>query len=127
MVSSTVTVLTFKGQLQLNPDPLSDIYVAQGEDAAEDTVCRTLSDIAHRLSELKSKRDRGLISDIPMGARRIAAISGQIGLVELSMAAEHVATASVQKDAVAIEATFSRLERCFDLAMTEVWDFQASY
>ena len=89
-------------------------------------MCRTLSDIARRLSDLKSRQDRGLFSDIPTGARRIAAVSGQIGLVELSSVAEHVATASAQNDAVAVEAIMSRLERCFDLAMTEVWDFQAS-
>lgn len=123
-VTSTVTVLQFRGQLRLDPDPLSEIYAAQGEDAAEEIVCRTLSDLAHRLADLQSLQRRSVFAQMSMPARRIAAISGQIGLVELACAAENLANAASQADGIAVGSTLNRLERCFDLAMSEVWGFQ---
>lgn len=123
-VRSTVTVLQFKGYLHIDPDPLADLYAAHGEDAAEDTVCRTLADLANRICDLQACQHRSAFSDMPLPARRISAIAGQIGLTEVATVAAHVGTAAGQGDGIAIEATMSRLERCFDLAMTEVWQFE---
>jgi hypothetical protein len=123
---SPVRVLQFKGQLWLDPDPLANLLQAYGEDAAEDTVCRTLADIGTRLTELRTIHHMCRFADMMMPARRIAAISGQIGLTELALAATHVSDAARQGNGVALEATLGRLERCFDLAMTEVWSFQGA-
>lgn len=123
---SPVRVLQFKGQLWLDPEPLSDLLVAYGEDAAEDTVCRTLADIGGRLTDLRTIHQQCRFEDMIKPARRISAISGQIGLTELALAAENVSIAARQKDGIALEATVGRLERCFDLAMTEVWSFQGA-
>lgn len=124
-VVSTVTVLQFKGHLRLDPDPLASIYATHGEDAAEDTVCRTLADLANRITDLQAIQQRSAFADMPLPARRISAIAGQIGLTDVAAAATHVGIAAGQRDGIAIEATMSRLERCFDFAMTEVWQFQS--
>ena len=113
---SPVRVLQFKGQLWLDPDPLADILTTYGEDAAEDTVCRTLADIGGRLTELRTIHQQCRFVEMMMPARRISAIAGQIGLTELSLAAENVGIAARQYDGIALEATIGRLERCFDLA-----------
>jgi len=126
-VGSSVTVLQFKGHLRLNPDPLADIYATQGEDVAEDIVCRTLADLANRISDVQEIHERCAFADMPLPARRISAVAGQIGLLEVSIAAAHLGNAAAQGNGIAIEATLSRLERCFDLAMTEVWNFQSEY
>lgn len=123
-VETSVTVLQFRGTLRLDPDPLADIYASQGEDAAEDTVCRTLADIANRISDVQDIHDRCALAEIPLRARRISAIAGQIGLTEVALSAAHLGNAAAQGNGIAVEATLSRLERCFDLAMTEVWAFQ---
>lgn len=123
-VKSSVTVLQFKGRLRLDPDPLADIYASQGEDVAEDMVCRTLADLANRITDIQTLHERSAFAELPLPARRIAAIAGQIGLTEVSIAAAHLGNAAAQNNGIAIEATLSRLERCFDLAMTEVWSFQ---
>jgi len=122
-VANSVTVLQFKGRLWIDPDPLTDIYASQGEDVAEETVCRTLADLANRLSEVQAIHARSAFPELPLPARRISAVAGQIGLTEVALAAAHLGNAATQGDGVAIEATMSRLERCFDIAMTEVWYF----
>ena len=121
---SPVRVLQFKGQLWLDPDPLADILAAYGEDAAEDTVCRTLADLGTRITELRMVHSQCRFADMTMPARRISAIAGQIGLTELALAADNLSDAARQANGVAVESTFGRLERCYDLAMTEVWSFQ---
>ncbi|SEW39190.1 hypothetical protein SAMN04488515_2566 [Cognatiyoonia koreensis] len=123
---STVTILQFRGRLALDPDPLAEIYAAQGEDVAEETVCRTLANLANRISAIQDHHRQSAFGDIPLPARRVAAIAGQIGLTEVALAATHLGNAATQADGVAIEATLSRLERCFDLAMSEVWSFRDS-
>lgn len=123
---SPVRVLHFKGQLWLDPDPLVNILTAYGEDAAEDTVCRTLADIGARLTDLRTLHHQCRFSEMSLPARRISAIAGQIGLTELSLAADNAGNAARQENGIALEATLGRLERCFDLAMTEVWSFQGA-
>jgi len=119
-----VCVLQFKGQLWLDPEPLADIFATYGEDAAEDTVCRTLADLGSRLTGLRALHHQCRFAEMITPARRISAIAGQIGLTELSLAADNVSNAADQGDGIAVEATVGRLERCFDLAMNEVWSFQ---
>lgn len=122
-----VTVLQCKTSLQLDPEPLIHIYAARGEQAASETVCRALEDMAERLNTLVITRPTADAGDLEKPARTISALAEQIGLVEVSLAAQNVANAARQGNEVAIDATIGRLERCFDLAISQVWDFQAPF
>jgi len=45
--------------------------------------------------------------------------------VEVARAARHVSNCADQGDGIALEATLARLERAYDLAISEIWDFRA--
>ena len=51
-------------------------------------------------------------------------MAAQIGLLDVSQSAAGVADASQGRDGVALSATLARLERAFDLAVTEIWQFR---
>lgn len=118
-----VTVLTCDSRLSLDPSPLSLIYEELGSAAAEETVCRALEDIARRLNDMQPARLDGDFDTLAPQAKRLSKIAGHIGLGEISEAAQHVATACGQRDGVAVEATIHRLERGFDVAVSQVWQF----
>lgn len=119
---NVVTVLHCGPLLQIDPAPLTAIYANQGQERAENTICRVLEDIALRLNVLHTSRCRGAFSDMVRPAGRLASVAVQIGLTEVAKAAEHVATAAAQGDAVALQATMSRLERGFDGAISQIWE-----
>ena len=56
--------------------------------------------------------------------QHIVFVAGQIGVVEVGVAATHVRSCLIQQDGVALDATMARLERGFDIAVNEVWNFR---
>ena len=124
-VSSVLTVLQRGGHLQLDPVPLTEIYAKMGDLAAENTVCRTLEDLALRLGGLMDLRTTCDFAKMVRPAKAMATCADQVGLVEVARAARHVSTCAAQADGVALEATLARLERAYDLAISEIWDFRA--
>lgn len=119
---ATITVLRCASALRIDPDPLSVIYADLGAEAAEDTICRVLEDIALRLNALQDLRRACQFSDMVSPAQRVSVVARHIGLMEVTIAADHVARTAEQGDGVALEATLSRLERGFDIAISEIWD-----
>ncbi|WP_409697816.1 hypothetical protein [Yoonia sp.] len=90
--------------------------------AAEDMLCRILESIAHWLDVLQDGAedpDRAV-----KAARRIVSVAGPIGLTGLALAADDVGQCLQSGDRVALAATTGRLERAFDLAVAELWDFR---
>lgn len=124
MYSGTVTVLHCPEQISLDPIPLARIFAQKGEAEAEEMVCRALEDVAQRLDQLQDARADCAFHKIAKPARRIAAIATQIGLIEVALAAGHVAACAGSLDGVALGATMSRLERGFDSAVSQVWNFR---
>ena len=55
----------------------------------------------------------------------MAVIAGGLGLVGVQEVARHVADAAASQSGVAVSATMARLERCFDRAVSDIWDFRA--
>lgn len=121
---SIVTVLQCNRNPAMDPGPLSEIYKDLGDKVAEETICRALEDIAIRLNRLQDIRAVAGFHELSRQSHRLAAVALGIGLTEVATAARHVATCAMQHDAVALEATLSRLERGFDLAISQVWDFR---
>jgi hypothetical protein len=121
---NTVTVLECNRSPLMDPAPLSEIYRDLGDKVAEETICRALEDLAIRLNRLQDIRAIAEFDELTRQANRMAAVAQGIGLTEVSIAARHVAVCAQQKNGVALEATLCRLERGFDLAISQVWDFR---
>ena len=120
-----VLALTAPCALRLDPDPLAQIYAERGAEAASETVCRALEVMAERLNRLVLSRHAVPVAEMAPQATRIAALADQVGLIEVSAAARHVAICAGQDDAVALDATLARLERAFDTAISQPWSFDS--
>jgi HPt (histidine-containing phosphotransfer) domain-containing protein len=122
--SDAIVTLCCPHQITFDKQPLHALFAGREHHVAEEIVCRMLEDIAMRLDQLQ----RGLAARdfVPMrqSARRIALVAKQIGLTEVAVTADHVKTCLLQKDGVALEATMARLERGFDVAVNEVWQWR---
>ncbi len=122
--SVDVVVLNCRHQMHFDPAPLVRIFAQTDIVAAEDLVSRMLEEIAVRLDVMQ----RGLavcdFRQMRRPARRIGDIAAQIGLTEVAIAAVHVRCCLMQEDGVALEATMARLERAFDVAVSEIWNFR---
>lgn len=119
-----VVVLRCPDLLLFDPVPLNRLFAEKDAAEAEDMVCRILEDIARRLDALQQGLEANDFATMLKPARRIGLIADQIGLTEVSVAAYHVVTCIFQGDGVALEATIARLERSFDVAVSEVWNFR---
>ena len=119
-----VVVLRCPDQLHFDPAPLNRLFAAKEAVEAEEVVCRILEDIAMRLDMLQGQMARSEFENMVKPAKRIKRVADQIGLTEVCVAANHVATCLGQRDGVALEATMARLERSFDVAVAEVWNFR---
>lgn len=119
--SSDVVVLSCHDHLHFDPAPLARLFAERDMQDAEEMICRMLEDIAMRLDMLQAALAEHAFSKMERPARRIAAVADQIGLTEVSVAVDHVRTCLLQQDAIALDATMARLERGFDVAVSEVW------
>ena len=122
--SPDVVALQCPMALQFDPEPLQRLFAQKDLHIAEEVVCRMLEDIALRLDLLQ----RGLaaadfgVMDKP--ARRIGFAARELGLTEVAKSAHHVRACLKQTDGVALRATMARLERGFDVAVGEIWNFR---
>lgn len=91
---------------------------------AEDVMCRMLEDVAAQLDLLQHSRTRHDFQAMRRPSRRIKMVATHLGLTELGLAAGHVCQAAQQRDGIALDATMARLERGFDMAVSEVWNFR---
>lgn len=122
--SATIAVLRCRDEFALDPAPLRALFDALPDHEAEDIVCRALEDIAQRLNVLQAARSDRDCTAIAKPAKRVGAVADQIGLVEVSHVAGHVAAAAETTCPVALGATMARLERAFDAAVSQIWDFR---
>ena len=120
----SVSVLHCRQTASLDPCPVDHIFAVKRQAEAEELICRVLEDIAHRLYALQVAKYYHAFDQVAKPARRITQVTAQIGLTDVSRTAAHVATAARQADGVALSATLARLERGFDIAVTEIWTFR---
>ena len=119
---SRVVVLRCRDTFEIDPVPVRALFTGQPEHVAEATVRRALESIAARLDRLQLARRTGAYDEIGDPARRIASIAGGLGLTDVQRIAGSVANAALSGSGTALGATLARLERCFDDAVSAVWD-----
>lgn len=119
-----VIVLRCADPMHFDPSAINHMCQQKGQEETEEVVCRVLEDIAMRLDMLQQGRSQSQFDRMFKPARRIGLVAGQIGLIEVSAAAGHVVTCLEQMDGIALEATLARLERGFDVAVSEIWNYR---
>lgn len=124
MPSASIAVLRCRETFAMDPAPLMALFAEMPEREAEAMICRALEDIALRLDRLQDCRSSGQFAAVPHSARRIGAIASQIGLTSIATAADHVGSAADMQSGVALGATLARLERAFDMAVSQVWGYR---
>jgi hypothetical protein len=97
---------------------------SKGEREAEEMICQVLENIAFKLDSLQCAKAAHSFESIKKPARGIMNVGQQIGLIEVTEAAAHVSLCAEQRDGVALSATMARLERAFDIAVTQIWQFR---
>lgn len=122
--STRIAVLRCRDDFAIDPAQVLAIFACQAEHEAESTICRALEDVAARLDRVQLARTCGTFDQISGPAKRIASVAGGLGLTEVVKAAGHVAITADSGCPVALGATMSRLERAFDAAVSEIWEYR---
>lgn len=117
----SVTYLQCRRMTGIDPDPVCAIFATKAQTEAEAMVCRVLEDIAYRLDLLEQAKTAHEFAQMVVPAQRVGTVAQQMGLLEVAIAARHLAVAAEQADGVALHAIMARMEHGFDLAVTEVW------
>lgn len=124
---SRVVVLRCVDRFNIDPAPVQALFASHLDHAAEATIRRALEDIAARLDRLQLARSKGAYDQMSDSVRRIVGVAGGLGLVDLQRIAGSVADAAASGCGVGVSATLARLERCFDQAVTDVWQVRMRY
>jgi len=122
--SSDVVPLACPLLLHFDPEPLKQLFQKKDMHIAEETLCRMLEDMALRLDMLQRGLAQSDFAEMRKPARRISFVAKELGLLEVAQSAIHVGTCLDQTDGIAVEAVMARLERSFDVAVSEVWNFR---
>ncbi|UAB88725.1 hypothetical protein I5192_16090 [Ruegeria sp. SCSIO 43209] len=123
-VVDKIITLEQKEPVRLDPDRLSSLYNQLGDTNAMDVLCRTVEELALRLSNCERFWRQRDWAGLRKCAKSLVAISEQIGMTALARVAGDVACTVDAGDAVATGATLSRLIRVGERSLTAVWDQQ---
>lgn len=119
-----VAALRYPVEAQIDPLPFQSLVGQRGSAESEEIVCRVLEDVALRLDLLQLALTDHTFPEIAKQARRIQQIALGIGLTDVQTIAMNAAVAAEQADGIAVHATIARLERSFDVAVTEIWNLR---
>jgi hypothetical protein len=123
-VVDKILTLEHKETVRLDMDQLSGLYRQLGDKNALDVLCRTVEELAVRLSNCERFWRQRDWAGLRKCARSLVAIADQIGMVALARVAGDVAQTVDTGDAVATGATLSRLIRVGEKSLTVIWDQQ---
>ncbi|WP_170326189.1 hypothetical protein [Ruegeria arenilitoris] len=123
-VVDKILTLEHKETVRLDLEQLSGLYRQLGDKNALDVLCRTVEELAVRLSNCERFWRQRDWAGLRKCARSLVAIADQIGMVALARVAGDVAQTVDTGDAVATGATLSRLIRVGEKSLTVIWDQQ---
>ena len=119
-----VSVLEPTEGARLDSDRLNALYAQLGRAAAEEVICRAMEELAVRLSYIDEMYRARDWESLRKSTRALIAIAEQIGMMGLARAASNVIDCIDDRDAAALAATLSRLNRLGEKSLTAVWDLQ---
>jgi len=123
--AAATSILHWHAPAKLDAEPVKHLVATKGRVETDELICRVLEDIAYRLDNLQTAQRGHDFDQIAKPARRIKHVAAQIGLTDVCLVAGSVADAADQSDGVALSATLARLERGFDVAVTEIWNYRS--
>lgn len=123
-VVDKILTLEHKESVRLDTERLSGLYRQLGDQNALDVLCRTVEELAVRLSNCERFWRQRNWDDLRKCAKSLVAIADQIGMTVLARVAGDVAQSVDTGDAVATGATLGRLIRVGERSLTAVWDQQ---
>ena len=109
-------------QVDVDQERLGTLYTQLGSSGAENVVCRTLEELALRLSHCDRLYRAQDWKELRKNTRSLIAISDQIGMIKLSTVALDVTRCIDANDSNALAATLSRLLRIGERSLTAIWD-----
>lgn len=123
-VVDKIITLEHKESVRLDSDRLAGLYRQLGDTNAVDVLCRTIEELAVRLSNCERFWRQRDWAGLRKCAKSLVAISEQVGMTALARVAGDVAHNVDAGDAVATGATLNRLIRVGEGSLTAVWDQQ---
>ncbi|WP_209016044.1 hypothetical protein [Roseibium sp. RKSG952] len=119
-----IITIEHKESVRLDSDRLAGLYRQLGDTNAVDVLCRTIEELAVRLSNCERFWRQRDWAGLRKCSKSLVAISEQVGMTALARVAGDVAQNVDAGDAVAIGATLNRLIRVGEGSLTAVWDQQ---
>lgn len=123
-VVDKIVTLEQKESVRLDPDRLNGLCRQLGDTNAVDVLCRTVEELAVRLSHCERLWRQRDWAGLRKCAKSLIAISEQVGMTALARVSGDVVRTVDAGDAVATGATLSRLIRVGERSLTAVWDQQ---
>ncbi|MFA3917266.1 hypothetical protein [Ruegeria hyattellae] len=121
-VVDKIVALVQDESVRLDPGQVAALYRELGDSSAEDVVCRTVEELAVRLSVCERLWRNKDWCDLRKSARSLVAIAEQVGMVALARVAADVTDTIDNEDPVATGATLYRLIRVGERSLTAIWD-----
>ncbi|MGR3434664.1 MAG: hypothetical protein ACU0CO_07230 [Shimia sp.] len=105
-------------------DPAARLVLTErlGVAGAEGVICRTMEEVANRLSLIERCYHQGDRAALTKALAGTVEMAEQVGLHVLAQVARDVSDCAQGTDPVALAATLARLTRVGDRALTAAWD-----
>lgn len=121
---SVVRVLRPEVGVWLDPRRLADFYARHGQARAEAMMARAMADLAQCLAALVQHYADGDLSRFSRELNQLRALADEMGMVGLVQAAEAVDDCLGRPEGTALAATWARLTRVGQQALTIEWDLR---
>ncbi len=121
-VVEKITILEQKESVRLDPDRLKVLYRQLGDANAMDLLCRSIEELAVRLSNCERYWRQRDWDELRRCAKSLVAMSDQVGMTVLARVAQDVSHSVDAGDIVATGATLGRLIRVGERSLTVIWD-----
>ncbi|MBV7407581.1 hypothetical protein [Maritimibacter sp. DP1N21-5] len=117
-----VTALQPIENVRLDRDQLQVLYRQLGPVGADKVLNHALEELASLLVEVPADYRAGRFDRVQAGARALAAVAQQVGMITLARVARDAAALALGYDGAAFGAVVARLERIGDRSLVAVWD-----
>ena len=122
--NADVVALQSRRADHFDPTPLVRLAADLAPHVVDEVICEMLEGLAGCLERLRELLAQGEIDSMHRPAGRLSALARDLGMIEVGRASHHVRDCLLQHNLVALDATMARLERGFDVAVSEVWSFR---